>query len=81
MTIDDVMALAYDLADDNVRALQPESVSQREERLRAAILALLDEEAAECALIVEEYVRMVDAQSALAFIRARIAARKGGAQP
>ena len=48
------------------------------ERLQALVAQARDEEAEACALIVEDYVRMVDAQSALAAIRARIAARKGG---
>jgi hypothetical protein len=42
---------------------------------------LLDAEAEACAGIVDDTVRAVDAADALAAIRARIAARKGGAKP
>jgi hypothetical protein len=49
--------------------------------VRAAIVALLDAEAEACAGIVDDTVRAVDAADALAAIRARIAARKGGAKP
>ena len=90
MTIEDVMALAYDLADDNVRALQPESVSQREDALRAAILALLDAESEACAELMSsgDFFRYIDHVQDMCecdarerAIRARIAARKGGAKP
>jgi hypothetical protein len=78
MTIDDVMALAYDLADDNCRVLQPESVSQREDALRAAILALLDAEAEACAELAapDPHAPWSERCDCRDHIRARIAARK-----
>lgn len=48
------------------------------DRLRAAILALLDAEAEACA---DECKKCFTAETAEERIRARIAARKGGAKP
>jgi len=87
MTIEEVMALAYDLADDNCRVLQPETVKPREDRLHAAILTLISEredaEAEACAALCQakhangqhKYTHRDECEDA---IRARVAARKGG---
>jgi hypothetical protein len=94
MTIDDVMTLAESVmatAGDVARGWVPvQHLTEREEVLRAAILALLDAEAEACAGIVtgwreadwpEGFSRMTAAQLAddrALRIRARIAARKRG---
>jgi hypothetical protein len=82
MTIDDVMALAAEYRDASTFSGQ--CVAKK--NLRAAILALLDAEAEACAGVcdhignkpTEAYLDPFDCATA---IRARIAARKGGAKP
>jgi hypothetical protein len=83
MTIDDVMSLAESVmatAGDVARGWVPvQHLTEREEVLRAAILALLDAEAEACAeLVMAEQATPHGAAYCEAAIRARIAARKGG---
>jgi hypothetical protein len=80
MTIEEVMSRIQAW-----RQAQPGDICHGWNELRAAILALVSEredaEAEACAGIVDDTVRAVDSADALAAIRARIAARKGGEQP
>jgi hypothetical protein len=87
MTIDEVMTLAESVmatAGDVARGWVPvQHLTEREEVLRAAILALLDAEAEACAaLCAKEITLRGDAyqceHNIRHRIRARIAARKGG---
>jgi hypothetical protein len=79
MTISDVMTKAESFALYYVSHNGGEVARKREE-LRAAILALLDAEAQACAAEIEgEWWRR--GPECAESIRARIAARKGGAKP
>jgi hypothetical protein len=75
MTIDEVMSRIQAW-----RQAQPGDICHGWNELRAAILALLDEEAEACAQVCGEYDACDPKHIAVA-IRARIDARKGGAKP
>jgi hypothetical protein len=80
MTIDDVMGLADKYADAYLVSVLdddgPSDSNKERHDLGAALLALLDAEAEACHAIVSEEDLRWDAMDR---IRARIAARKGGA--
>ncbi len=60
MTVDEVVLIAHDIADDLVRVLDPDSVQPREDRLCAAILALVAAEREACAQVCEQKARDFD---------------------
>lgn len=89
MTIDEVMELVYKRLKARMYEWDVSEVLEADQAIKNAILALLDAEAEVCAGVVEASVTFsgltdavcLDRASACRAIRARIAARKGGAKP